>query len=270
MSFNPMLAVDISKDQLEKYIKDDTYVMQRKIDGERIAVEITDGNIRFLNRMGKPKALAMSGNIVRSFRSINEGYWIFDAELLNGNIFIFDLARAGDTITPKTPFGERFLALELFMDIWNHDKAITILDCARTTEEKQFLFDYAQANRYEGVILRNLNGAYKGGESNDLGRYKFTKDADVVIYDNSAEGKASVTLAVYHNDLTKIIEVGHASTIGKRPTPGIGQVWKVSYLYILDENKPKLVQARLMEQRLDKPMKQCTMAQFKGMATNKD
>jgi hypothetical protein len=66
------------------------------------------------------------------------------------------------------------------------------------------------------------------------------------------------------------LPVGSASAIGKKPKPEKLQVWEVRFLYVVDQDRPRLYQPRLMRLRTDKEIQECLVDQIANAFTDKN
>jgi ATP-dependent DNA ligase len=59
----PMLAESIELHEIDRYVKDPSWVANQKLDGDRLLICITDGKIEVLNREGEPRRNAVPRQI---------------------------------------------------------------------------------------------------------------------------------------------------------------------------------------------------------------
>ena len=250
LAIKPMLAEPIDIDDLGIYLLDDGWWTQRKADGHRLLVEVTDGQIKVWNRQGMTKSSGVTHAILAQFEEFDAGHWVFDGELVDGRLLLFDLPQAGSIVTPITHFEDRYLTLSTLMEQWHPDPAhVQLLSCGRTTEEKVTMFETAQNEHGEGLILRLRSGVYQTGRRPQLRKAKFTKDGDFIVINTKQDGHNNVVLALLDPANDRVVEVGRASANGKRPVPAIGDVWSATYLYVVDRAAPRLVQPRITLRR---------------------
>jgi ATP-dependent DNA ligase len=267
-----MLAESTTMDRLPDYARDDKWWAQLKADGQRYLIEINDGAITVVNRAGQPKTTMVSHAVLGEFEKFDKGHWVFDGELVGTQLLIFDLPVAASLIGANTPFEERYAALELLFNEWQPDPAkVQLLPCARTEAEKTALAKTAQNDRREGIMLRHRQGIYQPARrSHHLLKAKFVKDIDVIVTALRHEGKDNAVLSLLDPANDRVVEVGRASTIGKKPEPQVGQVWETRFLYVVDPANPRLYQPRLIRCRDgEKELHECLIDQIEDSFTDK-
>jgi ATP dependent DNA ligase domain len=282
MTLRPMLAESITLADLPKYIRDDQWIGQLKADGHRLLVCVEDGQVAALGRNGQAKMSGLSHKLLSQFEVFDKGKWVFDGELIGSQLVLFDLVYAAGYCTPTTPFKERYQVLKtLYQDVWKPDvDAIVLLPIHTGADGKLALVQSAEQEQREGVMLRHVTGQYRsGGRSSHLLKAKFTKEADCIIYDTNTNGHENVELVLLDPEgkfppasgyPTGILPVGSASAIGKKPKPEKLDVWEVRYLYVVDQDRPRLYQPRLMRKRTDKDLPECVVDQIANAFTDKN
>lgn len=270
-----MLADSIqSKADLPDFIRDDNWGESWKVDGDRFLVEVNDGVLVVYGRSGQPKVSNIPFAVLGEFQTTFPlGRWVFDGEMVGRQLILFDLPVAGELVTVNSPFADRYEALHLLMAEWKPDPAnIVALPVVRSAADKEAMLKEAQDQHREGVMFRHWGGLYKeGGRSRHLLKYKFVKECDAIISAVGVDGHENVVLSLL--DLEgdgRIVEIGRASAIGKKPTPALGQVWEVNFLYVIDPIHPRLYQPRLMRLRTDKAMEECTFDQLADAYTDRN
>lgn len=261
----PMLADSADVHELDSYIADVKWWIEQKFDGQRMLVVIDNGEIKVLNRQGMPKVTNLHPAIVDQFADFTTGQWVFDGELLDGCLQVFDMPQAGGLVAPDTRFAERRIALEALLEqgVWTPDPAyVQLTHCAKTTDDKAKLAKIAQDDQCEGVMLKHVDGAYQPAKrSRRMLKCKFTHDLDAIITAVGHDGKDNAVLSLLDPEAGKVVEIGRASTIGKKPTPAVGDVWLVTYLYFTDADR-RLYQPRLVSKRTDKDYSECLVDQL--------
>jgi hypothetical protein len=277
-----MLAESITLANLPTYIRDDQWVAQLKADGHRLLVSVEDGKVSALGRNGQPKMSGLTHRLMSQFEQFDTGQWVFDGELIGSQLVLFDLLYAAGHCEPTYPFSERYEVLSvLYRDVWQPDQSVVgLLPVSRGADAKLTLVREAEAEQREGVMLRHLTGQYRGGaRSSHLLKCKFTKEADCIIYDTNTNGHENVELVLLDPDgrfpqapgyPEGILPVGSASAIGKKPTPQKLDVWEVRFLYVVDPDRPRLYQPRLMRKRTDKDLQECVVDQIATAFTDKN
>lgn len=267
-----MLAESADMKDMEKYLTDDNWLIQPKLDGDRFLVEIINGKVTPVNRSGKPKVRGVSLKTLAQFEDFNAGRFIFDGELVDGCLRLFDMVEGLD-VTPMTPNIDRLAALKQVFDIWNPDpKLVKLVGTAYTSSEKAQLVRIAQGAQAEGVMVKRVRSAYRSGRRSEWLKLKFTHDLDAVVTGLNHDGKNNAVLSLYDPVQKKLVEVGRASTNGRgKCEAAMYDVWEVRYLYFTDADK-RLYQPRLLKRRAtfaeqqagtaDKFMHECLFSQL--------
>ena len=278
LPLRPMLAAVLSSNDIAAVMESDHWVTQFKYDGDRVLIEVTDGQIRVLNRQGEAKTRNVGHANLLPFTSLHHGHFVFDGEIVDRTLVLFDLVFASSRlltwVTDQHPFHVRYRALRAIAELLciqepgaNDSAPVLLAPVAADRESKTKMLDDSVFYQREGIIVRRRTGVYEQGRrSMDLLKHKLIKDVDVVITGLHAT-KESAVLSV-HDDRGNLVEVGAASTIGKGSV-SLGDVWVVTFLYVTDPNHPRLVQPRLVRNRTDKTPAQCLLDQFASAGTNR-
>lgn len=275
----PMLASVQPAETVEDAMYAQHWIAQFKYDGDRVVVEVADGQIRVLNRQGQPKVRNVGQSHLHPFTALHSGRWVFDGEVVGRTLVLFDLAAATDGtrtwVHEASGFDRRYAALAAIASALGlplvadaeGDIPVVLAPIAATWQAKEGFLTTAVDEQREGIILRHRAGTYESGRrSAMLVKHKLIKDADVVVTSLSPV-KESAELAVY-DEHGELVRVGSASTIGKGEIEA-GQTWVVTFLYVNDPAHPRLVQPRLVRRRTDKSARECGLGQFADAGTNK-
>ncbi len=258
----PMKFKSAPIDDLDKYITDDDYVIQQKIDGIRAQIVFNSGERGCWVRSNSGERLKSSTSapvvvkIENAFKDENNlvGCSI-DGEIINGVFWAFDIIIDTAVEYPlKTRSG--------ILSDWIYNRPsdfILELPTATTTRQKQALVDKVIANNGEGFIVKHKDYRYTwGGRVDHSLKIKLVETVDCIVTSVGNKGKDSVDLGVY--DGNNISLIGKSSTIGKGDFE-CGDVIEVQYLYAGAGGK--LVQPTILKKRLDKKAEDCTIDQLK-------
>lgn len=251
-----MLADEVDINRLDTYLRDDLWVAQQKLDGDRLLIQVRDGVATALNRRGEPYRNPMPRKILQQFSRM-QGDWTFDGELLD-EFWIFDLPEAQVHVRPSRDHDFRTTVLERFFAGWAPDPCVRLLPTARTTTAKCELIEQLMARGGEGAVFKRTDAPYTQKRSSAMLKAKFTKTADVVVTAVAPDGRANLSYGMFDNGA--LIEVGSCATQGK-PTVTPGQVIEVRYLYAGTDRR--LVQPRMVRVRDDKSPSDCTVDQLR-------
>lgn len=259
----PQLALSVEVTSLEQFIHDGSRVFEQKLDGHRLLLVSPGMDM-------PPTALTRNGSVytralprsIQQFR-FPEGEWVIDGELVGNKFWAFDMPTSIATTT-ASPLFERRAALETFLDVF--DTPFGLTPQARTPDEKIRLADRALAECFEGLIIKQSDSPYRsGGRTAEWLKLKFVATADCIVLGVRDDGKDSVRLGMCGDDgdLTKVIDVGRASLIGKekKGAINIGDVLEVRYLYCGAGGR--LYQPTVLHKRDDKRPDECTTSQLK-------
>ncbi len=204
----------------------------QKCDGHRLLIQIEDGQVTFLNRAGEPKATGVTPGIRAEFARFSDDNWVFDSELIDDTLWLFDMPIAGDIISLDSPFNDRYEIMEGMYDrVLLDSPCVRILPLARTTGEKTKLLEDVRTIGGEGVIYRKLDSTYQPGmRSRDLLKWKLRHEVDCIVVAKGIDGKDNLRLAVYNEGQLQVI--GECTALaGDGQRAEIGSVVAVTYLY---------------------------------------
>ena len=266
----PMLARIAAPGDVDRMLDSGDWVCQRKIDGERVAIEVVDGVVVAYNRDGNTKA-KISRDHLAVFTVFTEGRWVFDGEVVGRSLHLFDLVACPGRVSDHDPFVDRYAALQIIVDELALDpEFVAIVPTATTPAEKRAMLQAVVDEQREGLMFRAVTGTYQlGGRSPDLLKLKFVNEADCVVIER-VPGKQSVRCGV-HDHAGALVDVGPVTIIGKGDIEP-GDVIEVRFLYVLDPANPVMVQPRIVRKRdpLEKPANACSIDQFAQAGTRKN
>jgi ATP-dependent DNA ligase len=248
----PELATAIELTSVQKFINDDRYIMEQKLDGHRVML-VADDVPLFLTRGGMPYTKAVPRGL--DAHGLPNGF-IVDGELINGVLWAFDVVHV-DGQLQKLPLSERRKVLNAVQE----SSVLRRIPQAVSKDEKERLFKEATDQHYEGVVIKRLDSPYECGiRSPRWLKAKFVVTADVIVLAVGDDGKESCTLGMV--DGNTVVEIGRCSLIGK-PYVKPGDIIEVAYLYANNCKAPRLYQPRLYRVRDDKTPPECTIDQLK-------
>jgi ATP-dependent DNA ligase len=275
----PMLASVQPAEAVAAAMDSDDWCAQFKYDGDRVVIEIDNGEIRVLNRQGQAKVRNVGPAHLSPFSALHSGRWVIDGEVVGRTLVCFDLVVATDGVhtwaRESTTFPDRHHALVTLAEVLGipavaaaaEGSPVVLAPIAVTAQTKADMLAAAVTEQREGIVLRHRGGTYESGRrSTTLVKHKLIRDADVVVTALHPV-KDSAELSV-HDAAGNLVQVGTASTIG-RGAVEIGQVWVVTFLYVSNPEHPRMVQPRLIRRRHDKAPAECLLDQFADAGTNK-
>jgi len=256
---SPRLLRDIEPAQVLVLTKLDNWWVQIKHDGDRVQLHDVDGALTFYSgRSGKLRAIPkVIADAIAASGLLNA---VFDGELVDQTLWVFDLLRTGTGATEcdcrTLPYEERYRTLASLVTMIG-SPAIKLVVAAKTSDEKARLILDAKEASAEGVVFVNKNAPYRAGRPSSGGdtlRWKFVESGFFIVHEHRPDGKESISVKLH-----KATEpIGTCSVIGKE-LPPVGAVVEIKYLYA----QSSLVQARLMRMRTDIPVYFCRRSQLK-------
>jgi bifunctional non-homologous end joining protein LigD len=269
----PQLLNHIEEDEVDKYLDDDNWMMQPKIDGKRILIRFDGSRLEPINRRGLTCAIPEVILQALAPISINKGSkydsWIIDGECVGDIYHAFDLLEMNGleykSETAKTRY-ER-LCYTLHSIVKNSNNVVTI-ENAIGYQEKRSLFRLLKATNQEGVVFKNIYSQYKPGRPNKLGdqlKYKFVATASVFV--THINDKRSFGMGVYEKGV-QVISIGNCTVPPNHKLPKVGDICEVKYLYAYKNGS--LYQPVYLGIRDDVIHRACTIKQLKYKAENLD
>lgn len=262
----PMKFKSAPISDLSKYVDDNHFAIQQKIDGIRAQI-VFEANVPgcwVRSNSGERLKSSASAPVVVAIEKFYEPWtpktsYCLDGEIINGTFWAFDIV--SDKMNDAS-FFTRIHALQATVSGIDTD-IIKLLPTAFTKDEKQALVDKVIANCGEGFIVKNKLSKYIwGGRVDHSLKIKLVASVDCVVT-NVSSTKDSISLGVYEDNA--LIGIGNTSTIGKGEFQA-GDVVEVQYLYA--GKNGNLVQPTILRKRDDKAPLECLIDQLKYV--NKD
>lgn len=257
MKFAPMLAQSAQPSEFDKYISNPRWVAEQKLDGQRLLLQVNDGEVAAANRNGE---ITTVNHAIREPFSTLTGTWCFDGEFLDGKFYIFDMPFAVHLVSPDDPYDKRREGLEaVFQVAWSDEPRLALLAVHRTKAEKQAIFDWCMEQGAEGIMFKDRRGRYVPGKrAVAFQKAKFTDTADCVIMEISPDGKSSCVVGLFRDGEDLPTEVGSVKMTAKNlAAVSLGDVIEVKYLYFTKDER--LYQARFQQFRPDKNPFDCLL-----------
>ncbi len=216
----------VDRAEAERLILDDRYVMEEKLDGERVTIEVAGGEAAGAQREGLSRPLPVT---VRDAALALGPGCVIDGELVGERFHAFDVLSVA---------GAPVAALSLAERIEIRDKSIprgaghlVAVRTARTAAEKRALFDEVEARDGEGVVFKRKDAPYAPGRPASGGawlKFKFVESATCRVA-SVKEGKRSVAIEMRDGD--RWVGVGGVTVPANQEIPAPGSLVEVRYLY---------------------------------------
>lgn len=258
MDFNEAPLADVPR-----YIADDDYVFQQKVDGIRGVLVIEPGKAPWFaskkgDRLQSSTAAKTTDPMLAKLPATpaNAPAYRVEGEILDGKFHVFDMVIVGQE---HTDYETRSTMANAWVDaVKDSLPQVQALPTARTAAEKQALWDKVLASGAEGVMMKRRDAGYSGGQrvSHTL-KAKITATADVVVLERNRGGKDNAVFGMLQNG--HVVEIGTVSTGGKDKALGqiqIGDVLELEYLWASPGGT--LTQPRIVRKRKDKTANDAT------------
>lgn len=262
----PMLAeqADVRQITTGLFINSSRWIVQPKVDGDRRLI-ICDGagGIQVLSRDGLPTHLPAA--IAKTLAAVNLPV-VFDGELLDGRLHVWDVPRFAGQITELSPCLDRVtVAYGLTRTIGS--ELIQCVPTAVDTAAKVAMVERVLEGSGEGVMAKLANSPYVQGRSRTWRKVKVMHEIDCVVTWRGVE-KANLGLHVFDHagNPVDVGECGRGSADGERVQ--VGDVVTVRVVHVSDDNR--LVQPTLPRRRTDKRAADCSIDQLDSARTNKN
>ena len=257
-----MLASDITLfgEQAQSMLKDAHWVCEPKYDGIRTLVVISADGVQWRNRNDEQLLKPIPREVDRALAALPPGL-IFDGEIVGEHLYVFDLPHFGTSLL-NVAYHRRRQTLEEVAKIVGLDDHLRLSETARDNQAKSRMAKTADAEHWEGLMFKHAYGLYLPGKrSARMLKLKFTKSIDCVVMETGVDGKENARLGVWELGQStgpRLVEIGKCSLVGKEKVEP-GDIIEVRYLYA---NNGRLVQPRLIRQRMDKRTYACTIDQL--------
>ena len=257
----PQLADSIDPTTLDRYLRDERWWFEQKVDGRRKLVALSPVGVAVLNRAGEPSTLPADCRV--RLPVLATGEVVLDGELVGQTLWVFDIPLAPPAVAPATPYAARRDVLDRLAPKLE-TATLRVLPVARTPEEKTRLAAKVRDAGGEGLILKDVTCPYRAGRRHrGLLKAKFVHDVDAVVTRIGVDGKQNCAVGVY-DDNGRLVEVGTVIVHAReRAHLQVGSVVTVAYLYCVDTAAPRLVQPTRLRLRDDKHPEECTMHQLR-------
>ncbi|MCZ7645936.1 MAG: WGR domain-containing protein [Planctomycetota bacterium] len=252
----PQLLNAISEDEAEAYLRDDAYWAQEKVDGRRVLVRKTGGEVNGINRSGLIVALPQPV-VDRALKS--KADFVLDGEAVGDRLLAFDCLLIGPARLEAHPYRQRWSALVDL--IGKKQGSIEVLPAVCALHAKRTFLRLMRERNAEGVVFKRHDAPYTPGRPASGGpqvKLKFHATATCIV-SAGRKGKRSVALEVL--DGGKRITVGNVTIPVNQAIPKPGSLVEVRYLYWMPGGS--LIQPVILGVRDDVGIESCLVAQLK-------
>jgi len=242
----------INAEEAPVFMEEDTWWAQEKKDGRRMLIWKKE-DVTAINRKGF--SIGAPEPILAAVQHI-QATFLIDGEAIGEKLFVFDLLEWNDEDIRNETYQERLEILEKI----SFGQAIQVVKTAKTTEEKQALYQDLKSTNSEGIVFKEHSALYTAGRPNSGGtqrKFKFYDTASVVV--SKVNDKRSVAMMVFDGD--KKVEVGNVTIAVNQEIPPAGSIIEVRYLYAYKGGS--LYQPTFLNLRTDLEKKECIIQQLK-------
>lgn len=244
----PMRPVVVPKERIPELLSDPNHGAQRKYDGERVLVSLRRSAIQATNLKGEARPL--TAPVEAKFQSLmvlpdfsDDRETVVDGELMGDVYVAYDLITLRDNDMRAYSYDERYAALEELLVNYPSLLAPT----AWTEREKRAMLAKAEAERWEGMVFRNLNGSYVSGLSDDVLKHKLWESCTCRVL--TVNAKRSIQVALRDENDNEVF-VGNVTVPANQAVPAPDDLVEVRYLYAMEGGS--LYQPTLLGLRTDK------------------
>jgi bifunctional non-homologous end joining protein LigD len=253
----PQLLNPIGEDEVERYLRDDSWGAQEKKDGKHQMIHKTASTITATNKkgieIGYPTAYADGLPQVG----------LYDGEAIGDSYHVFDLLEYDTKDLRLLGYGERYKYLEGMLK--DSKGSVKLVPLVTGYVAKKALYDRLRAEKKEGIVFKKLSAKFTPGRPStggDMVKLKFYAEASCIVA-AGREGKRSVGLELI-DGAGKRVSVGNVTITPNKDVPKVGAVVEIRYLYAYMGGS--LYQPQYKEPRDDIDVAECLMTQLKYKA----
>jgi ATP-dependent DNA ligase len=227
-----MLLTVATEDDLERFITDNKWAAQEKMNGKRIMVRAKRGKVVAANKTGKECPIPAA---VADALSAVEGD--YDGELVRGKLHLFDAMRNGTGDLRGKGMAHRHEYADAVA--FGAPTVIGIVPLVTGTKAKRALVAKLKKARKEGVVFKKVDAPYEAGRRSSLKKaiavkVKFYAEASLRVI--RWNGKQSVQLGA--RDGIKTVFVGNMTVPEKyNDEISAGDIVRVRYLYATEKDR---------------------------------
>lgn len=260
---NCQLLNPIGEEQLAGYLADSEYLAQEKFDGRRMLVRCQDGKTEGINRKGLVVGLPKA--IVVAVEALGHKDLILDGEAMGDVLHIFDILNINGGSQLHESYHKRLVILEILLANQPADSPLSLVETARTKDEKAALVKRLRGEGREGVVFKDANAPYTAGRPASGGsqvKFKFCETAScIVVSQNCAR---SVALGLFDGN-GAVIPCGNVAIPPNHEIPAPDALVEIRYLYAIPQSHA-LYQPVYLGCREDVERGDCTLNQLKYKA----
>jgi bifunctional non-homologous end joining protein LigD len=256
----PQLLNPIEEADVERFLRDDDYCAQEKMDGHHKLVRKVGDNIEGINKKGLITGLPET---VTTELRIVPGSFVTDGEQIGDDYHVFDLLEWNTENLQPMPYRQRraYLMELLAGSLLHH---VRLVGTAFTTEQKTELWERLRREKREGIVFKRLDAPHAPGKPNNGGpqlKFKFVATVSAIVA--KINQKRSVEVGLFNG--RSLVSCGNVTIPANHQIPKVGDVVEVRYLYAYRESLA-LYQPVYLGPRDDVEPGECIVQQLKFKA----
>lgn len=255
----PQLLNFIDEEEVQKYLNDDSYIMQEKKDGVRCMIVKKKRVVEGVNKRGLVTSLPKTTEeAVR--KACGDADATLDGELVGEVFWIFDMLSIGIHAFSASGYTTRVAEIQDWLGD-GFGEYFRMVPTAVGKASKKALYNKLKKENAEGIVFKKNDAPYKAGRPASGGnqvKFKFYATATVRVRAINGD-KRSVQMEVLNKgDWTT---VGSVTIPANQEIPGPGKYIEVRYLYAYPGGS--LFQPTCLGTRDDVIDDDCLMSQLK-------
>jgi bifunctional non-homologous end joining protein LigD len=253
--FVPQLLMPIDEVDLEKYLKDDGYGAQEKLDGVHKTAKREGSTIIVRNKKGK--SVGFSDVLKDDLLKMDQDAHL-DMEAIGDNYYVFDMMEFSGENLKDIGYGERHDRLAAS----GIGSGFNIVPLIRGYKAKKEFFEKLKEEGKEGIVFKKLSAPYQSSIRNEtMIKHKFYSTLSARVC-KGREGKNSIGLELL-DDRGEWKFMGFCTvSAAQAPTIPMGSICEIRYLYVQGK-EGHLYQPCFKEIRSDVDESECLMSQIK-------
>jgi len=231
----PMLLTAADETMLGKFLKDEDWVAQQKMNGKRVVIECHNGIVVGYNR--KNQECPIPTGVAKEMKGL--GNLLLDGEMVKDVFHVFDALVLADKPIVGFSYEKRCDKLvDFFLN--NTSDYVQRVPHSCGFKDKKKLVDELMKNNEEGVVFKRIDAAYSPGKIENLAKaiavkIKFYREDSFQII--SWNQKSSIEIGAYDKN-GNLVSVGNVTVPAKYADQIVeGYVVRVRYLYATKANQ---------------------------------
>jgi bifunctional non-homologous end joining protein LigD len=259
-----LTALDDSETTV-KLLRSENYVLEEKIDGERIIIVANSAGVVPYNRKGEVSgrvSRAITDDAVRMLKQF--GPFTFDGEAVGEKYYAFDLLSLADEDLRLRSQRERRSRLDHGLTLftrWRRESVLSLVPTFAEHDAKVRMLQKYFRDGAEGVVLKRWDATYQQGRARDQFKFKFKATGSFIVVKRNEKMSVRLGLLTEKNEL---VEVGNCTIrnaeMAKEIVDG-SSIVEVEYLNVRRDGD--LYQPVMLGVRQDLAWADCTFSQLR-------